>query len=181
MSVVERLCALVDGLNERIGRAVAWTALLMVLVQLVIVVLRYVFGVGFIWLQESVIYLFAAQLMLGAGYTLLRGGHVRIDVFYGRAGRRTRAWIDLLGTLAFLMPMCGLILWVSWPYVVTSWTVFESSRETSGIPAVFLLKTLIIAFGVLVILQGMAVAGRGLMTVMGRAPPAAPPDEGHTQ
>jgi TRAP-type mannitol/chloroaromatic compound transport system permease small subunit len=134
----------IDALNENVGKAVAWLALLMVIVQFAVVILRYVFGIGSIFLQESIIYLHAVVFMVGAGYTLLHSGHVRVDIFYREASPRQKAVVDLLGVVVFLVPVCSLIWWASWPYVASSWRVFEGSRETSGIQAVFLLKTVIL-------------------------------------
>ena len=155
----------IDGLNENVGKAVAWLVLLMVIVQFAVVILRYVFGIGSIFLQESIIYLHAVVFMLGAGYTLLHSGHVRVDIFYREASPRRKAVVDLLGVVVFLVPVCALIWWASWPYVGSSWRVFEGSRETSGIQAVFLLKTVILVFVALVVLQGISMAIRSLLTL----------------
>lgn len=139
-----------------IGRAAAWLVLAVVLLQFAVVVLRYVFGVGSIRLQESVSYAHAFAFLLAAAWALKIGAHVRVDVFYGQASPRRRALIDLLGTLFLLLPMAALILWTSLPYVARSWAIFEGSQETAGLPAVFLLKTAIPVFAVLLMLQGIA-------------------------
>jgi len=157
----------IDTINEYLGRAVAWLALLMVLVQFVVVMMRYVFGIGSIFMQESVVYLHAYLFMLGAGYTLLYGGHVRVDIFYRAANSRRKALVDLVGVGLLLLPVCLLILWVSWPYVVNSWAVLEGSKETSGIQAVFLLKSAIVAFSILMALQGLSMAIRSVFTLAG--------------
>lgn len=148
----------IDALNETIGRAVAWAALVLVLVQFTAVVLRYVFGIGWIWVEESIIYVHATLFMAGAAYTLLHEGHVRVDVFYRDASERDRAWVDLLGTIFFLWPFCALIVIKGWPYVSLSWSILEGSQETSGIPAIFLLKSLVLVFAVLVFVQGISMA-----------------------
>lgn len=153
----------IDRLNEAIGHAVAWTALALVIIQFIAVVLRYVFGIGWIWVEESIVYLHATLFMAGASYTLLRDGHVRVDVFYRDAGPRTRAWVDLLGTVGFLWPVSALILAKSWPYVVLSWSILERSQETSGIPAVFLLKSLIPLFAVMILVQGLSMAAKAAL------------------
>ncbi len=167
MSFLVSVARGIDALNENIGKAVAWLALLMVLVQFAVVILRYVFGIGSIFLQESIIYLHAVVFMLGAGYTLLHGGHVRVDIFYREASPRRKALVDLLGVVVFLVPVCALIWWASWPYVANSWRVFEGSRETSGIQAVFLLKTVILVFVALMVLQGISMAINSLLTLAG--------------
>ncbi len=134
----------------------------MVVVQFAVVVLRYVFGIGSIWLSESIIYGHAALFMLAAAWTLREGGHVRVDVFYADAMPRTRALIDLCGALFLLLPFMLVLAWFALPYVARSWAILETSPETSGIPAVFLLKTLIPLFAMLMALQGIAQAIRAL-------------------
>ena len=158
----------IDAANEHIGRVASWLALLMVLLQFVVVVMRYVFGVGFIFMQEGVIYLHATLFMVGAGYTMLHGGHVRVDIFYRDARPRRRALVDLLGVILFLLPVCVVIGWASWPYVEQSWSVFEGSKETSGIHAVYALKSMILAFVVLISFQGLSLALNAVLTLAGR-------------
>jgi TRAP-type mannitol/chloroaromatic compound transport system permease small subunit len=161
------VASFIDALNERIGRAVSWLALLIVLVQFLIVVGRYVFGVGSIWFQELIIYMFGFLFMLGAAYTLRHDGHVRVDIFYREALPRTKALVNLLGSLFFLIPICALIFWVAWPYVLQSWSVWEGSQESSGIPARYLQKTAILAFAVLMALQGLSIVLRSLLALQG--------------
>jgi TRAP-type mannitol/chloroaromatic compound transport system permease small subunit len=150
----------IDRLNTAIGRAASWCALAIVLIGFAVVLLRYVLGLGSIWLQESILYAHAALFLLAAAWTLKEGGHVRVDVFYADASPRTKAWVDLLGALFLLLPLCFAIVWFSLPYVKGSWAVLERSREASGLPLVFLLKTLIPVFAVLLALQGVAQAVR---------------------
>jgi TRAP-type mannitol/chloroaromatic compound transport system permease small subunit len=142
--------------NLAIGLAVRWLALLMVLVQFGIVLLRYVFGVSAIWLNESVLYMHGALFMLGAGYALLVDEHVRVDIFYSKAGLRGKALIDAFGHLFLLFPSMALLLYWSWPSVRNSWAVMEGPVSVGGIPASFLLKSLIPAFAVLVMVQALA-------------------------
>jgi TRAP-type mannitol/chloroaromatic compound transport system permease small subunit len=162
------LARVVDSANERIGRAVSWTALVLVIVQFIAVVLRYVFGAGWIWVEESIVYLHATLFMAGSAYTLLHDGHVRVDIFYRGASTRQRAWIDLLGTALFLWPVCVLIFVKGWPYVASSWSILEGSQETSGIPAVFLLKSLILMFAAMMIVQGISIAASAALELAGR-------------
>jgi TRAP-type mannitol/chloroaromatic compound transport system permease small subunit len=152
----------IDRLNAAIGRTAAWLCLLVVLVQFAVVVLRYVLGIGSIWLTETIIYGHATLFMLAAAWTLREGGHVRVDVFYADAGPRRRALVDLCGALLLLLPFTLVLLWFALPYVARSWAILETSRETSGLPAVFLLKTLIPLFAVMMALQGVAQAIRAI-------------------
>jgi len=162
------LARAVDRLNEAIGVSVAWLALGLVLVQFTVVLMRYVFGVGSVKMQESIVYMHAIVFMLAAGYTLLHNGHVRCDIFYASATPRRRALIDLIGVIVFLLPTCILIAWAAWPYVAQAWTVREGSPEGSlGIPGVFLLKSIILIFAALVALQGIALALRSALRLAG--------------
>ena len=150
----------IDRLNATIGRAAAWLCLLVAVAQFAVVLMRYVLGVGSVWLQESIVYGHAALFMLAAAWTLREGGHVRVDVFYADATPRTKAWIDLFGALLLLLPFMAVLVWFSLPYVTRSWTILERSREASGLPAVFLLKTLVPLFALLMALQGISQAIR---------------------
>jgi TRAP-type mannitol/chloroaromatic compound transport system permease small subunit len=161
----------IDRLIAAIGRAVAWLALAIVLVQFTVVVLRYAFGIGSIWLSESVIYGHATMFMLAAAWTLQAGGHVRVDIFYADASPRTKAMVDLLGTLLLLLPFVAVVLWFALPYVARSWVLLERSRETSGLPFVYLLKTVIPLFAVLLGLQGISQAIRAARVLRSDGPP----------
>jgi TRAP-type mannitol/chloroaromatic compound transport system permease small subunit len=147
-----------EAVNAGIGAAVRWLALAMVLLQFAVVVLRYVFGISYIFLNEGVLYMHAAFFMLGAGYTLLVDAHVRVDIFYSKLSRRGRAAIDLAGTLGFLLPSMIVLAWFTWPSVRNSWAVLEGPISVGGIPASFLLKSLIPAFCGLLAVQGLAAA-----------------------
>jgi TRAP-type mannitol/chloroaromatic compound transport system permease small subunit len=157
----------IDRLNAAVGRAAAWAALYIVLAQFVVVVLRYMFGLGSIWLSETIIYGHAALFMLAAGWTLLAGGHVRIDVFYAEFSPRTKALVDLAGALLLLLPFMLVFAWFALPYVGRSWAILERSRETSGLPLVFVLKTLIPLFTLLMALQGVSQAIRAAHALRG--------------
>jgi TRAP-type mannitol/chloroaromatic compound transport system permease small subunit len=150
----------IDRLTAAIGRAVAWLVLAVVLLQFALVVARYLFGIGSIWLTEAVIYGHAAVFMLAAAWTLHLGGHVRVDVFYADASARTKAWIDLAGSVLLLLPFVFVLILLSVPYAARSWAILEHSQEASGLPLVFVLKTLIPLFALLMALQGVAQAIR---------------------
>jgi TRAP-type mannitol/chloroaromatic compound transport system permease small subunit len=150
----------IDRVNAAIGQKAAWAAAFIVVVQFGVVVLRYAFGIGSIWLSESIMYGHATLFMLAAAWTLREGGHVRVDIFYSEASERTKAVIDLFGALVLLLPFMLVLLAFAVPYVGRSWTILERSRETSGIPAVFVLKTLIPAFAIMFALQGVSQAIR---------------------
>ena len=158
----------IDALNRAVGRAASWLLLAMALVTLAVVILRYVFSTGFIWLQESYVWLDGIAFMVAAGYTLLRDGHVRVDVIYRSASARFKAWVDLLGSLFLLLPTVIVVAWFSVPYVAASWERLETSREAAGLPGVFLLKTVLLVYCLLLSLQGLALAARSALALMDR-------------
>ena len=153
---MERIADKLDSINQRIASVVRWLVLMMVLVQFSIVVGRYVFGVNSIAVQESVLYMHAALFMLAAGYTLLVDKHVRVDVFYAKASDNTQRVINLFGHVFFLFPTMLALLYWSWPSVVNSWKIFEGPISVGGLQAVFLLKSLIPLFCILLLLQSTA-------------------------
>jgi TRAP-type mannitol/chloroaromatic compound transport system permease small subunit len=144
----------IDALTGAVGRGVTWCLLAMVTVEVALVLMRYVLGLGSLWLQEAIVYAHATLFMLAAAWTLQLGGHVRVDIFYAGASPRRKALVDVIGTVVFLFPFAISLLWISVPYVGRSWVILERSRETSGLPLVFLLKTLIPLFALLLALQG---------------------------
>jgi TRAP-type mannitol/chloroaromatic compound transport system permease small subunit len=166
-------------MNEAIGRGVAWLTLTMVLVTFGVVILRYVFAIGWVWLQESYVWMHGVVFMVGAGYTLLHNGHVRVDVFYRPAGPRYKAVIDLFGAFALLLPMVTLVFVFGFEYVASSWAILEESREAGGMPGLFLLKTVILIFCVLTGVQGLSLAGRSVLVLRGH-PEFMPEEEMET-
>ena len=165
---MERLANTIDRFNTAIGRAAAWLALLIVVLQFALVVARYIFALGSIWLSETVIYAHAALFLLAAAWTLQLGGHVRVDIFYADAKPRAKAWIDLIGAVVLLFPVTLVLLWLSWPYAARSWVVLERSQEASGLPLLFVLKTFIPVFAALMALQGVAQAARAVVVLRKR-------------
>jgi TRAP-type mannitol/chloroaromatic compound transport system permease small subunit len=158
----------IDAVSRAIGDAARWFALGLVLVTALVVVQRYVFGISVTKLQESVIYLHALLFLLSAAATLLADGHVRVDVIYARLSDRAKAWTDLLGVYLALIPMCWLIVWASSGYVGAAWRIMERSRESDGLPFVFLLKTAIPIFAIFLIVQGLSMAIRAALTLSGQ-------------
>ena len=148
------------------GRTVSWLSLFLVVITFIIVVLRYVFDSGSIALQEITTYLHASIFLIGMAYTMQQDAHVRVDVFYARFSTRTKAWIDLFGALFLLLPFMLFISWVSWSYIVDSWSVLEGSREAGGLPGVFLLKSLILVMTFLLSLQAGTQIARNIETIL---------------
>lgn len=171
---IQHLANLIDTITEWTGRCIAWLTVAMVLVTFLIVLLRYAFDTGFIWMQESVTWMHALVFMLGAPYTLKHGGHVRVDVFYRRMTPKRAAGIDLAGTFLLLLPSCAFLFWSSMGYVADSWSVGESSREAGGLPGLFILKTAIPVTAVLLAIQGLAEAARSWLRLRTGQRPKTP-------
>lgn len=163
----------IEALNRQVGRFVGWLTLATVLLCATVVVLRYVFRIGFIWMQELYVWIHAGVFMLGAGYALMLDKHVRVDIWLAKQSPRTRAWVEIAGCLVFLFPWIAALSWVTWPFVQRSWAIGEASSQSGGMPGVFLLKTVILLFCVLFGLQGLARAARAVLELMGRPMPDA--------
>ena len=153
---MEKLSHIIDGLSNFLGRIFSWLTLTMVIVMASIVVLRYVFQIGSIVLQESIIYINALIFTFGVAYTLKEQGHVRVDIFYSRINEKKQAWVDVFGSLFFLIPSTCFIIWISWDYVAVSWRIREGSAESSGLPFVYFLKAVILVLPALLLLQGIS-------------------------
>jgi len=141
------------GLVSRLGRGVSWLSLVMVALTFGIVISRYGFNQGWIWMQESVTYLHATVFMVAAAWALQTDDHVRVDIFYRDRPDSYKNWVNLLGTLLFLVPFSVYLLLIGWDYVGASWAVREKSPEPGGLPLVFLLKSLILVLPALLLIQ----------------------------
>ena len=164
-----RVLDALDRVSIVSGRITSWLTLVMVIITVIVVVMRYVFDAGAVWLQESVVWMHAVVFMIGAAYTLQQDEHVRVDIFYRDMSARRRAWVDLLGTLLFLLPLCAFLGYKSWDFVVISWQLGESSREPGGMPYPFvpLLKSVLLLMPVLLAIQGVSMLVRALQAIRG--------------
>ncbi len=156
MYALRNIVRTIDHFTDKTGAWLAWLCLAMALMTSIIVLLRYGFGIGSVASQESVTYMHGMVFMLGAAFTLKRGGHVRVDIFYRGYSARTRAWINSVGAIVFLLPFCVFVIGASWQFVTDAWAIHEGSPDPGGIHAVFLLKTLIPLMAVNLLLQGLA-------------------------
>ena len=170
MSALAAVDRVLSALCARVGRAVSWLVVGMVALTFAVVVLRYGFNFGRIYLQELITYMHAAVFMLAAAWTLQQDGHVRVDAFYRRMPPRRQAWINLLGSLLLLLPAAGALLWLSHHYVEQAWELREGSREADGLPFLYVLKTVIPLAAGLLVLQGIAAACRHLRELLERRP-----------
>ncbi|HEX6142088.1 MAG TPA: TRAP transporter small permease subunit [Geminicoccaceae bacterium] len=175
MDALARVVRAIDRINDLIGKGIAWLTLAMVLITFFVCVMRYGFNWGRVWIQEAYVWLHGIVFMVGAGYTLLHNGHVRVDIFYRPGSPRHKAWVDLFGALVLLLPIVIMVFWVSWPYVLESWIKLEGSREAGGLQGLFLLKSVILVFCVLIGLQGISLALRSVLVLRGH--PEFQPEE----
>lgn len=156
LTFASKLVHTIDNITETLGKLISWLTLVMVLLTFTIVLLRYGFNLGWIAMQESVLYFHGMVFMLGAGYTLKHDGHVRVDIFYQKFSSTQKAWVNLLGGLLLLMPICIFIFFISIDYVLASWQIMESSSQAGGLPLVYLNKSLILMLVVTLAFQGVA-------------------------
>lgn len=162
------ITGLIDGINERVGRLVAWSTCLLVGVTFVDVVMRYFFNTTFVFTQELEWHVFAFLFLMGAGYTLKIDGHVRVEVFYGKMSKKGKAWIDLIGVLFFLIPSCALFVKTAIPFVLKSYAIMEGSPDPGGIPFRFVLKACIPAGYALILLQGISLGIKSFATIINK-------------
>jgi TRAP-type mannitol/chloroaromatic compound transport system permease small subunit len=200
--LIAHIVRFIDGVNDRIGRAVAWLMLTMVLMTCFVVLLRYAIlpltaplqeiewfagsiGLPLIWLrenyvklQESYVWMHGITFMAGAGYTLLHDGHVRVDIFYRGSSPRYQAWVNLIGTLLLLFPVMSVIGYYAYPYVMDSWAKLEASREAGGLQGLYLLKSMLLVFVVLTIAQGVSLIFRSILVLLNH-PEFVPTKQAH--
>jgi len=167
-----KIISIIDKFTETTGRLIAYLTFVMVLLSFAIVVLRYGFDLGWVAMQESVLYFHGMVFMLGAAYTLKADGHVRVDIFYQKFSEINKAWVNLLGSLFLLLPVCLTIFFISFDYVATSWSILESSPEAGGLPLVYLNKSLLLLLAVTLILQGLSEIGRNILIITSEQPEA---------
>jgi len=162
------LCRWIDTLNRWVGHGVAYVTSLLIIVVFMDVVMRYAFSTSFVFIQELEWHLFAFIFLMGAGYTLSKDGHVRVDIIYQRMDPKAQAWINFIGVLVFLLPGCYMVIVTSVNFVYNSWTVLEGSPDPGGIPYRFILKSAIPLGFILIMLQGISLSIRSLFTIMGK-------------
>lgn len=167
MQLIEKIVNLIDLISEKIGRGVGWLTTLMVLLVFYDTVMRYAFNKGNVALQELEWHLFAVVFLVGAAYTLKQGGHVRVDILFIRFSEKTKAWVDLIGTLVFLIPFSLIVIYSTQKFIGNSWAVKEISPDPGGLPMRYLLKAMIPTGFVLLIIQGISEAGKSLLVILG--------------
>jgi TRAP-type mannitol/chloroaromatic compound transport system permease small subunit len=175
MKGLRGFAAAVEAINDRIGRGLAVLVWTTAVICAVVVFLRYAMHVSFVWMQELYVWVHALVFMVGVGYAMRRDAHVRVDIFYRNWSPRTRALVEIFGTLAFTLPWVIVLAWLGWPYVRASWVITEGASQPGGLAYTYLLKTVVLVFCLVVGLQGLAVIARGILTLRGEPPPQVEP------
>jgi TRAP-type mannitol/chloroaromatic compound transport system permease small subunit len=167
MQFLATLIRAISGINRLVGNLFSWLSLGIVLVCFTVVIQRYALGTSHVWMQDLYVWLNGAMFTAVAGFALLRGDHVRVDIFYRPARTTTKAAVDLIGVVCFLLPYC----WVVYSYgvvsVARSWRFMEGSPNQGGMPGYFVLKSFILLFALLLALQGIAMALRSILVLRG--------------
>ena len=167
MNALKTVSRWIDILNEWVGRGVAWVTAGLVMVVFVDVLMRYIFNLSFVFTQELEWHLFGFIFLIGAGYTLLHDGHVRVDIIYQRIGAKGRAWVNFIGVLLFLIPGCIMVITTSWKFTMTSFSMLEGSPDPGGIPFRFIIKGCIPIGFTLLLLQGISMGLHNFMKILG--------------
>ena len=167
MNTLKKISSWIDSINRHVGRLVAWVSLGLVMVIFVDVTMRYMFNTSFVFTQELEWHLFAFIFLIGAGFTLLHDGHVRVDIFYQRLGFRGKAWVNFGGVLLFLIPGCIMVITTSWKFTMNSFAILEGSPDPGGIPLRFIVKGCIPVGFFLLLLQGISLGIHSLLQIMG--------------
>jgi TRAP-type mannitol/chloroaromatic compound transport system permease small subunit len=167
MNTLKMIGRWIDRVNEMVGRFVAWVTFGLVVVIFIDVAMRYIFNTSFVFTQELEWHLFAFIFLIGAGFTLLHDGHVRVDIFYQRFGIKGRAWINFFGVLLFLIPGCIMVIATSWKFTMNSFSILEGSPDPGGIPFRFIVKGFIPAGFFLLLLQGISMGIHSLLQILG--------------
>lgn len=170
------IIGLIDDLSYHIGEVVKWFLLIMIMATIISVIGLSIFGLSFTKLDELPIFFHACLIMLGSAATLLAGQHVRVDIFHSQYTPQKRALLDLIGFYALIIPICLILIWVSQIFVYQSWITLEGSPESDGIRGVFILKTLIPLFALLMLSQGLSIAARAVFCLQGHSLPSRPPN-----
>lgn len=168
LSFLAGFVRVVSAINYWVGKVMSWLALAVVLVCFTVVIQRDVFGITYLWMQDLFVWLAGAMFTSVAGFALLNNAHVRVDIFYSRWSTRGKAIADLIGVVVFLLPFVIVVGVYAVPFVQRSWRFYEGSANVGGMPGLFILKSFILVFCVLVGLQGLAWAARSILVLRGR-------------
>lgn len=167
MAILRHYIRFADWLNEHVGTGISWLTSVLVVVVCYDVFTRYLLKNSLVAVQELEWHLFAIIFLIGAAYSLKHDKHVRVDVFYSRFSPRAQAWVNLIGSIVFLIPFCLMVIWSSQNFVANAFRIGETSPDPGGLPARWVLKAAIPAGFVLILIQGIALAFRSLLRLAG--------------
>ena len=165
--LLKKIPTFINNFNLKIGELFSWLLLCMVSLTCLIVILRYLFNIGFIWMQELVRFFYAAVFMLCAAYTLVENAHVRVDIFYSKMSEKNKNLVNILGSIFFLIPVCFITFFYSFSYVINSWMQLEGSLEERGLHAVFIMKTFIWLFSFMLFAQALSIIFSNINKIRG--------------
>ena len=168
MDLLHNIEKIINNVNEWFGRGVSWLLVLMVLNVFIVVVLRYLFSYGQVWMQETYVWMHSIVFLIGSGYTLLNNGHVRIDLIYSNISKKNQSIIDFFGTIFFALPVIYFLFAKSLPFVERSWYIFEKSAEVGGLPGLFLFKSVLLLFCVLFGFQFISLMIRSFLNLLSK-------------
>ncbi len=169
MVILLKMINMIDWVNAKTARSLSWLLLFMGLANFGIACLRYSLDLGWVWTKDLVIYMHSLLFMLSMAYTLQEDAHVRIDIFYRALSAKKQAMVNFFGFFFLLLPFCLLMIFTSWPYVWNSWSIWEDSPQTGGLPGLFLIKTSLLLMPLLLLLQGFSLATHSFLTLFARA------------
>lgn len=153
MNYLRGIASGVSRFSQATGKFVAWLTLVMVIFSVINVLASWLFSTSWIWVREAITWMHGVNFLLAAAYTLNHKSHVRVDIFYSKMEEKQQALVDLLGTLLLMLPTSVFIAWASWPAFLLSWRVSEVSSEAGGLPALYLLKGVLLLMPLFLIIE----------------------------
>ena len=165
MEKLKKIIFLFENINEKIGISVSWLVLLMALTAFLVAMLRYFFNIGYVWMQESYIWMHGLIFLFGSGYTLLKDKHVRVDVFYRNFNEINKAYVNIIFSFFFILPFIYIVSKYSTPYILKSWFSLETSREAGGLKFLYLYKTTLILFCFFLFIQTISLISRCFLVI----------------
>ena len=163
--LVHKLCSILDAFNDILGKTAAWLVVFMVLVQIFVVSVRSILNSGSLAVEDSILYMHASLIVCCLAFTLKHDGHVRVDVFYHRFSPLTKAWVNALGSVVFLLPFAAFIFFASLDYSISAFHNREGSGDAGGLDLVYFLKALVSLAGALLFLQGLSMILHNLLVL----------------
>jgi TRAP-type mannitol/chloroaromatic compound transport system permease small subunit len=165
MTDLKKIIFVIENITLKVGRKISWLILFMTLTAFSVALLRYFFNIGFVWMQESYIWMHGLVFLLGSAYTLLDDKHVRVDIFYRTFSERYKAYVNIFFSIFFIFPFIFIVSKYSIPYILKSWISLEQSREAGGLQFLYLYKTSIILFCFFLFIQTIALILRCVLVI----------------